>query len=89
MIGESQRMREVTSLSPARHRPSTVLICGERTGRTGSRHPSKQPACQPPFIAINCAALMESPGKRIFGHEGAWGHCTKRKLEIADKGQSS
>ena len=95
MIGESARMRDVYQfIAKVTSADSTVLIQGESgTGKelvARAIHRNSRRANRP-FVAINCAALIESLlESELFGHEkGAFTGAVaqkKGKIEIADGG---
>jgi Nif-specific regulatory protein len=95
MIGESARMRDVYQfISKVATADSNVLIRGESgTGKelvARAIHRNSKRADRP-FVAINCAALVESLlESELFGHEkgtftGAFAQ-KKGKIEVADSG---
>jgi transcriptional regulator with GAF, ATPase, and Fis domain len=95
MVGESRPMREVRQfIAKVGPRESTVLVLGE-TG-TGKELVARalhlnSPRERRPFVAINCAALIEPLlESELFGHEkgaftGAFAQ-KKGKLEVAEGG---
>lgn len=95
LIGESSRMKEVYQfLARVAPSDSTVLIGGESgTGKelaARAIHRNSQRSDKP-FVAINCAALVESLlESELFGHEkGAFTGAVaqkKGKLEVANGG---
>jgi transcriptional regulator with PAS, ATPase and Fis domain len=95
MIGDSQRMRELSiEISRAARSEHSVLIKGESgTGKTTAAlmvH-EQSPRASKPFVDINCAALPEALlESELFGYEkGAFtGAMTTKKglFEIADGG---
>lgn len=95
MIGQSKRMLDIYEfISKVAPTDSTVLIYGESgTGKelaARAIHQNSQRADEP-FIAINCAALVETLlESELFGHEkGAFTGATtqkKGKFEIANGG---
>ena len=95
MVGESQSMCEVHEfIAKAAPTDSSVLIYGESgTGKELAAHALHQNSlrAEKPFIAINCATLMETLlESELFGHEkGAFTGAVaqkKGKLEIASGG---
>jgi transcriptional regulator with PAS, ATPase and Fis domain len=95
MIGQSARMLEVYRfISKVAPTDSTVLVYGESgTGKELAARAIHQNSrrADKPFIAINCAALVETLlESELFGHErGAFTGAVaqkKGKLEVADGG---
>ena len=95
MVGSSHEMKEIyKTIGMVAQKPVTVLITGESgTGKelvARAIHKASQSASGP-FIAINCAALVESLLESdLFGHEkGAFTGATNRqagKFALADNG---
>jgi transcriptional regulator with GAF, ATPase, and Fis domain len=95
LVGESPRMKDVYQfLARVARADSTVLIDGESgTGKELAARAlhRNSPRADKPFVAINCAAMMETLlESELFGHEkgsftGALAQ-KKGKLEIANGG---
>ena len=87
MVGESQSMCEVHEfIAKAAPTDSSVLIYGESgTGKELAAHALHQNSlrAEKPFIAINCATLMETLlESELFGHEkGAFTGAVAQKRE--------
>jgi len=95
VVGQSPKFREVLStVEKVAPTGSTVLILGESgTGKEliAKRIHERSPRREGPFIAVNCAALVETLLEgELFGHEkGAFTGATERrkgKFELADGG---
>lgn len=94
IIGRSKGMLDVVkAIAQVAQTPASVLLEGETgTGKElVAQTIHQESAPQEPFIAINCAAIVENLlESELFGHEkGAFTGATARKigkLEIAGKG---